>query len=110
MLKLHQASKKIYISETQDLLMQNSWNFNHVEVKKSCFLEIFLLDCAEKMCFSFQVLGCEVYTSNNQLGGIQIMHNNGVSHDISKDDYHGIYLLLKWLSYMPKVSPSVSSL
>ncbi|KAJ8027759.1 Acetyl-CoA carboxylase [Holothuria leucospilota] len=53
-----------------------------------------------------KVLGCEVYTSNNQLGGIQIMHNNGVSHDISKDDYHGIYLLLKWLSYMPKSQDS----
>lgn len=50
------------------------------------------------------MLGREVYTSNNQLGGIQIMHNNGVTHGISKDDYHGIYLLLRWLSYMPKVS------
>ncbi|XP_016151369.1 acetyl-CoA carboxylase-like [Sinocyclocheilus grahami] len=27
-----------------------------------------------------KVLGREVYTSNNQLGGVQIMHNNGVTH------------------------------
>ncbi|XP_071847877.1 acetyl-CoA carboxylase-like isoform X3 [Apostichopus japonicus] len=53
-----------------------------------------------------KVLGREVYTSNNQLGGIQIMHNNGVTHGISKDDYHGIYLLLRWLSYMPKTQES----
>ncbi|CAH1789095.1 unnamed protein product [Owenia fusiformis] len=49
-----------------------------------------------------KVLGREVYTSDNQLGGVQIMHNNGVSHDISRDDYTGIYKILNWLSYMPK--------
>lgn len=27
-----------------------------------------------------QLLGRKVYASNNQLGGIQIMFNNGVSH------------------------------
>ncbi|XP_033113516.1 acetyl-CoA carboxylase-like [Anneissia japonica] len=49
-----------------------------------------------------KVLGREVYTSNNQLGGIQIMHNNGVSHAIARDDFHGVHTILKWLSYMPK--------
>ncbi|XP_071943409.1 acetyl-CoA carboxylase-like isoform X2 [Antedon mediterranea] len=49
-----------------------------------------------------KVLGRDVYTSNNQLGGIQIMHNNGVSHAVARDDFHGVYTLLKWLSYMPK--------
>ena len=44
-----------------------------------------------------------MYTSNNQLGGIQIMFNNGVSHDVARDDYNGVAILLKWLSYMPKV-------
>lgn len=49
-----------------------------------------------------KVLGREVYTSNNQLGGVQIMHNNGVSHAISGDDFEGVHIMLKWLSYMPK--------
>ncbi|XP_033643702.1 acetyl-CoA carboxylase-like isoform X2 [Asterias rubens] len=49
-----------------------------------------------------KVLGREVYTSNNQLGGIQIMHNNGVTHAVATDDSDGVYTLLKWLAYMPK--------
>lgn len=53
--------------------------------------------------FSVQVLGREVYTSNNQLGGVQVMHNNGVSHITVPDDFEGVYTILQWLSYMPKV-------
>lgn len=49
------------------------------------------------------MLGREVYTSNNQLGGIQIMHNNGVTHNTVCDDFEGVFSLLLWLSYMPKV-------
>lgn len=53
-----------------------------------------------------KVLGREVYTSNNQLGGIQIMHNNGVSHATVFDDFEGVYTILQWLSYMPKCMSS----
>ncbi|XP_005636385.1 acetyl-CoA carboxylase 2 isoform X1 [Canis lupus familiaris] len=49
-----------------------------------------------------KVLGREVYTSNNQLGGVQIMHYNGVSHITVPDDFEGVYTILDWLSYMPK--------
>ncbi|CAO2644622.1 Acetyl-CoA carboxylase 1 [Lemmus lemmus] len=49
-----------------------------------------------------KVLGREVYTSNNQLGGIQIMHNNGVTHCTVCDDFEGVFTVLQWLSYMPK--------
>ncbi|XP_053562795.1 acetyl-CoA carboxylase 1 [Bombina bombina] len=49
-----------------------------------------------------KVLGREVYTSNNQLGGIQIMHNNGVTHTTVYDDFEGVFTILLWLSYMPK--------
>ncbi|NXR84120.1 ACAC carboxylase, partial [Pycnonotus jocosus] len=49
-----------------------------------------------------KVLGREVYTSNNQLGGIQIMYNNGVTHGTVCDDFEGVYTILQWLSYMPK--------
>lgn len=48
-----------------------------------------------------KVLGREVYTSNTQLGGVQIMHNNGISHDVVTDDFEGVFLILKWLSFMP---------
>ncbi|KAH9518467.1 hypothetical protein Btru_016869 [Bulinus truncatus] len=47
-----------------------------------------------------KVLGREVYTSNSQLGGIQIMHNNGVSHAVVPDDFEGVCKVLNWLSYM----------
>ncbi|XP_063000242.1 acetyl-CoA carboxylase 2 isoform X2 [Elgaria multicarinata webbii] len=49
-----------------------------------------------------KVLGREVYTSNNQLGGVQIMHNNGVSHVTVPDDFEGVFAILQWLSYIPK--------
>ncbi|XP_044762645.1 acetyl-CoA carboxylase isoform X3 [Coccinella septempunctata] len=54
-----------------------------------------------------KVLGRPVYASNHQLGGIQIMYNNGVSHKTEQSDLDGIYTILKWLSYIPKdkVSP-----
>ncbi|XP_051549679.1 acetyl-CoA carboxylase-like isoform X1 [Myxocyprinus asiaticus] len=53
-----------------------------------------------------KVLGREVYTSNNQLGGVQIMHNNGVTHTIVPDDFEGVFTILQWLSYMPKNNQS----
>lgn len=48
-----------------------------------------------------KVLGREVYTSNSQLGGVQIMYNNGVSHSVVPDDFEGVFKILHWLSYMP---------
>ena len=53
--------------------------------------------------YQLQVLGKEVYTSNNQLGGVQIMYNNGVSHDVVANDFDGVVKILQYLSYMPKV-------
>nr|XP_014349107.1 PREDICTED: acetyl-CoA carboxylase 2 isoform X1 [Latimeria chalumnae]XP_014349108.1 PREDICTED: acetyl-CoA carboxylase 2 isoform X1 [Latimeria chalumnae]XP_014349109.1 PREDICTED: acetyl-CoA carboxylase 2 isoform X1 [Latimeria chalumnae] len=49
-----------------------------------------------------KVLGREVYASNNQLGGVQIMHNNGISHTTVRDDFEGVFTILQWLSYMSK--------
>lgn len=60
-----------------------------------------------EVLFVVQVLGREVYTSNNQLGGIQIMHNNGVTHTTVPDDFEGVFTILQWLSYMPKVCVNV---
>jgi acetyl-CoA carboxylase carboxyltransferase component len=49
-----------------------------------------------------KLLGKEVYTSSNQLGGIQIMHTNGITHAAVRNDYDGVVQMLKWLAYMPK--------
>ena len=50
-----------------------------------------------------KLLGREVYTSNIQLGGIEIMANNGVSYKTEPNDKEGIRRILNWLSYIPKV-------
>lgn len=48
-----------------------------------------------------KLLGRKVYASNNQLGGVQIMYNNGVSHKTEAIDLDGVYTLLNWLTYIP---------
>ena len=50
-----------------------------------------------------KVLGREVYTSNLQLGGTQIMFKNGVSHLTASSDLQGATHILEWLSYVPAV-------
>ncbi|KAJ6448124.1 carboxyl transferase, partial [Mycena sanguinolenta] len=50
-----------------------------------------------------KVLGREVYTSNLQLGGTQIMFKNGVSHLTANSDLEGATHILEWLSYAPDV-------
>ncbi|KAI0339517.1 hypothetical protein BDW22DRAFT_1361595 [Trametopsis cervina] len=50
-----------------------------------------------------KVLGREVYTSNLQLGGTQIMYKNGVSHLTASSDLEGATHILQWLSYVPEV-------
>eukprot|EP00064_Thunnus_orientalis_P008280 superscaffoldBa00000975_g8303 len=42
-----------------------------------------------------KVLGRQVYTSNNQLGGVQVMHNNGVTHSTVSDDFEGVFTILQ---------------
>ncbi len=79
-----------------------------------------------------KVLGREVYSSNAQLGGIQIMHNNGqspthtrthiythtytfdppftcpefstagVSHRVVPSDVEGVIAVLDWLAFVPR--------
>ena len=46
-----------------------------------------------------KLLGSEVYSSNLQLGGTQIMYNNGVSHLTAQDDLAGVEKIMEWLSY-----------
>ncbi|KJE96308.1 acetyl coenzyme A carboxylase alpha [Capsaspora owczarzaki ATCC 30864] len=49
-----------------------------------------------------KVLGREVYTSNQQLGGTQIMYCNGVSHVAVADDFAAVHSGLSLLSYVPR--------
>ncbi|KAG5984994.1 Acetyl-CoA carboxylase [Claviceps digitariae] len=62
------------------------------------------------------LLGREVYTSNLQLGGTQIMYRNGVSHMTANDDFAGVSRIVEWMSFVPEkrngpvpVSPSSDS-
>ncbi|RYO66943.1 Acetyl-CoA carboxylase [Alternaria arborescens] len=48
-----------------------------------------------------KLLGREVYTSNLQLGGTQIMYRNGVSHSTADDDFEGVSKIVQWMSYVP---------
>ncbi|KAJ2758291.1 acetyl-coenzyme-A carboxylase, partial [Coemansia nantahalensis] len=50
-----------------------------------------------------KVLGREVYTSNLQLGGTQVMYKNGVSHMTAENDFTGICKIVRWLSFVPAV-------
>ncbi|OJJ85071.1 acetyl-CoA carboxylase ACC1 [Aspergillus glaucus CBS 516.65] len=48
-----------------------------------------------------KLLGREVYTSNLQLGGTQIMYKNGVSHMTANDDFDGVQKIVEWMSFVP---------
>ncbi|QWU87678.1 hypothetical protein CA3LBN_001943 [Candidozyma haemuli] len=48
-----------------------------------------------------KLLGREVYSSNLQLGGTQIMYRNGVSHLTASDDLAGVEKIMEWMSYIP---------
>lgn len=51
-----------------------------------------------------KLLGRDVYQSNAQLGGIRVMHANGVSHLTVEDDLEGVTEMLNWLAFVPKSS------
>ena len=48
-----------------------------------------------------KLLGREVYTSNLQLGGPQIMYSNGVSHLKVPSDLDAMIAYLRWLAFVP---------
>eukprot|EP00439_Symbiodinium_sp_Y106_P073460 s129_g13.t2 len=51
-----------------------------------------------------KLLGKNVYTSQDQLGGPQVMVPNGVTHQVVSDDTEGVAAILDWLSFVPKVA------
>ena len=48
------------------------------------------------------LMGREVYTSNEQLGGPGVMGSNGVSHLLVDSHVGAISSALRWLSYVPR--------
>jgi len=53
-----------------------------------------------------KLLGRDVYTSQDQLGGPQIMFPNGVTHELVQDDQEGVNAILDWVSFVPKTAKS----
>mmetsp|Transcript_4373 Transcript_4373/g.6782 ORF Transcript_4373/g.6782 Transcript_4373/m.6782 type:complete len:2348 (+) Transcript_4373:52-7095(+) len=48
-----------------------------------------------------KLMGVDVYSTNDQLGGPGIMYPNGVSHLVEKDHLSVIKSAIHWLSYVP---------
>lgn len=50
-----------------------------------------------------KLMGKDVYSSNDQLGGVKVMHTNGVTHVTAKNHLSGIFSIIEWLSFVPAV-------
>ncbi|GMH57545.1 hypothetical protein TrST_g3967 [Triparma strigata] len=50
-----------------------------------------------------KLMNSNVYSTNDQLGGPQIMSPNGVSHQLANDHLSAIAETLQWLSFVPDV-------
>ena len=48
-----------------------------------------------------KLMGREIYTTNDQLGGPMIMFPNGVSHLLADTHYDSVMKALEWLSFVP---------
>ena len=48
-----------------------------------------------------KLMGREIYTTNDQLGGPSIMFPNGVSHLLADTHFDSVLLALNWLSFVP---------
>jgi len=49
-----------------------------------------------------KLLGQQVYTTQDQLGGPYIMAPNGVTHELVNNDQSGVDSILRWMSFVPK--------
>merc|ERR1719188_2001811 len=49
-----------------------------------------------------KLLGQQVYTTQDQLGGPHIMVPNGVTHQLVHNDQDGVEAILHWLSFVPE--------
>ncbi|EZG45537.1 putative acetyl-CoA carboxylase [Gregarina niphandrodes] len=49
-----------------------------------------------------RLIGRHVYTSNNEIGGPDVMFKNGVTHQVVRTDLEGCEAILDWLSFVPE--------
>jgi len=54
-----------------------------------------------------KLLGREVYNSQDQLGGPQVMYPNGCTHEVVDDDQQGVQSIIQWLSFVPKTTDAL---
>jgi acetyl-CoA carboxylase/biotin carboxylase 1 len=54
-----------------------------------------------------KLLGQQVYTTQDQLGGPHIMVPNGVTHELVSNDQSGVEAILRWLSFVPATTSSI---
>lgn len=50
-----------------------------------------------------KLMGVDVYSTNDQLGGPAIMYSNGISHLVENDHLSAVVSAVQWLSYVPTV-------
>jgi len=50
-----------------------------------------------------KLMGVDVYSTNDQLGGPGIMYANGISHLVSKDHLNAVTQAIEWLAFVPSV-------
>merc|ERR1719395_323323 len=49
-----------------------------------------------------KLLGKQVYTTQDQLGGPHVMVPNGVTHELVRNDQDGVEAMLRWLAFVPQ--------
>lgn len=54
-----------------------------------------------------KLMGQQIYTSQDQLGGPHIMVPNGVTHELVQNDQDGVEAILRWLSFVPETVHSL---
>lgn len=54
-----------------------------------------------------KLMGVDVYSTNDQLGGPSIMHTNGISHLTAPDHLKAIKQAMEWLSFVPSIRGSL---
>ena len=53
-----------------------------------------------------KLMGREIYTTNDQLGGPMIMFPNGVSHQLAESHLESVQKAIQWLSFVPSCKTS----
>jgi len=54
-----------------------------------------------------KLMGVDVYSTNDQLGGPGIMYPNGISHIVETDHLRSVKAAIDWLSYVPSTKAGI---